>query len=188
MPRFLWLLHLTPMMRTQAEMSWACDFIVPRGEVLQSRALLHRVFRALQLHPDYQQVSSFESQRNSSIEKGTLAALLEHHPWIEHSSQGHRLMAEQLIYDFCRVGRILLEAHHPLTRDEILMRYEQVYLERPLSLSMHDLCKRFPGITAPQRGQWAWMSDEKKSKSQKRKAKTPLPTQEPTLFDMNAIW
>ena len=188
MPRFLWLLHLTPMMRTQAEMSWACDFIVPRGEVLQSRALLHRVFRALQLHPDYQQVSSFESQRNSSIEEGTLAALLEHHPWIEHSSQGHRLMAEQLIYDFCRVGRILLEAHHPLTRDEILMRYEQVYLERPLSLSMHDLCKRFPGITAPQRGQWAWMSDEKKSKSQKRKAKTPLPTQEPTLFDMNAIW
>ncbi len=188
MPRFLWLLHLTPMMRTQAEMSWACDFIVPRGEVLQSRALLHRVFRALQLHPDYQQVSSFESQRNSSIEEGTLAALLEHHPWIEHSSQGHRLMAEQLIYDFCRVGRILLEAHHPLTRDEILMRYEQVYLERPLSLSMHDLCKRFPGITAPQRGQWAWMSDEKKSKSHKRKAKTPLPTQEPTLFDMNAIW
>lgn len=188
MPRFLWLLHLTPMMRTQAEMSWACDFIVPRGEVLQSRALLHRVFRALQLHPDYQQVSSFESQRNSSIEEGTLAALLEHHPWIEHSSQGHRLMAEQLIYDFCRVGRILLEAHHPLTRDEILMRYEQVYLERPLSLSMHDLCKRFPGITAPQRGLWAWMSDEKKSKSQKRKAKTPLPTQEPTLFDMNAIW
>ena len=188
MPRFLWLLHLTPMMRTQAEMSWACDFIVPRGEVLQSRALLHRVFRALQLHPDYQQVSSFESQRNSSIEEGTLAALLEHHPWIEHSSQGHRLMAEQLIYDFCRVGRILLEAYHPLTRDEILMRYEQVYLERPLSLSMHDLCKRFPGITAPQRGQWAWMSDEKKSKSQKRKAKTPLPTQEPTLFDMNAIW
>lgn len=188
MPRFLWLLHLTPMMRTQAEMSWACDFIVPRGEVLQSRALLHRVFRALQLHPDYQQVSSFESQRNSSIEEGTLAALLEHHPWIEHSSQGHRLMAEQLIYDFCRVGRILLEAHHPLTRDEILMRYEQVYLERPLSLSMHDLCKRFSGITAPQRGQWAWMSDEKKSKIQKRKAKTPLPTQEPTLFDMNAIW
>lgn len=188
MPRFLWLLHLTPMMRTQAEMSWACDFIVPRGEVLQSRALLHRVFRALQLHPDYQQISSFESQRNSSIEEGTLAALLEHHPWIEHSSQGHRLMAEQLIYDFCRVGRILLEAHHPLTRDEILMRYEQVYLERPLSLSMHDLCKRFSGITAPQRGQWAWMSDEKKSKSQNRKAKTPLPTQEPTLFDMNAIW
>lgn len=188
MPRFLWLLHLTPMMRTQAEMSWACDFIVPRGEVLQSRALLHRVFRALQLHPDYQQVSSFESQRNSSIEEGTLAALLEHHPWIEHSSQGHRLMAEQLIYDFCRVGRILLEAHHPLTRDEILMRYEQVYLERPLSLSMHDLCKRFSGITAPQRGQWAWMSNEKKSKSQKRKAKTPLPTQEPTLFDMNVIW
>lgn len=188
MPRFLWLLHLTPMMRTQAEMSWACDFIVPRGEVLQSRALLHRVFRALQLHPDYQQVSSFESQRNSSIEEGTLAALLEHHPWIEHSSQGHRLMAEQLIYDFCRVGRILLEAHHPLTRDEILMRYEQVYLERPLSLSMHDLCKRFSGITAPQRGQWAWMSDEKKLKSQKRKAQTPLPTQEPTLFDMNAIW
>lgn len=188
MPRFLWLLHLTPMMRTQAEMSWACDFIVPRGEVLQSRALLHRVFRALQLHPDYQQVSSFESQRNSSIEEGTLAALLEHHPWIEHSSQGHRLMAEQLIYDFCRVGRILLEAHHPLTRDEILMRYEQIYLERPLSLSMHDLCKRFSGITAPQRGQWAWMSDKKKSKSQKRKTKTPFPTQEPTLFDMNAIW
>ena len=188
MPRFLWLLHLTPMLRTQAEMSWACDFIVPRGEVLQSRALLHRVFRALQLHPDYQQVSSFESLRNSSTEEASLASLLEHHPWIEHSSQGHRLMAEQLIYDFCRVGRILLESHRPLTRDEILMRYEQVYLERPLSLSMHDLCKRFSGITAPQRGQWAWISDEQSPQMGECPTHSPSPTQEPTLFDMNAIW
>ena len=47
-------------------------------------------------------------------------------------------MAEQLIYDFSRIGRILLEADRPLTRDEILMRYEQAYMERPLSLSMSE--------------------------------------------------
>lgn len=188
MPRFLWLLHLTPMMRTQAEMSWACDFIVPRGEVLQSRALLRQIFRALQLNPDYQQVAYFEGLSSSSTKKGTLAALLEHHPWIEHSSQGHRLMAEQLIYDFCRVGRILMEAHRPLTRDEILMRYEQVYLERPLSLSMHALCKRFSGITTPQRGVWSWISNVDTPQTRENLTNTPPSSQEPTLFDMNAIW
>ena len=186
MPRFLWLLHLTPMMRTQAEMSWACDFIVPQGKVLQSRALLHQVFRQLQLHPDYQSVPSFFPQKLSSAEENSLSALLTHHPWIEHSAQGHRLMAAQLVYDFSRVGRILLEAHRPLTRNEIFARYEQVYLERPLSLSMRDLCKRFPNIHSPQRGQWQWLTHATPPLSDVAPSATPLP-QEPTLFDMSTI-
>ena len=90
-------------------------------------------------------------------------------------------MAEQLIYDFSRIGRILLEADRPLTRDEILMRYEQAYMERPLSLSMSELSKRFSSITNTQRGQWWW----KKACSSPKDDKISRSTSclEPSLFD-----
>lgn len=181
MPRFLWLLQLTPMLRTQAESSWACDFIVPRGEVLLYRSLLHKVYRTLQLHPDYQDISSLLHLGSFTSESTSLTALLSHHPWIERSSRGYRIMAEQLIYDFSRIGRILLEADRPLTRDEILMRYEQAYMERPLSLSMSELSKRFSSITNTQRGQWWWKKAYSSPKDDKKSRSTSC--LEPSLFD-----
>lgn len=180
MPRFLWLLGLKPMLRTQAETSWACDFIVPRFEVKASRSLLHRVFRQLQLHPDYQPRTDFLFSSDVDASEGLLTALLTHHPWIESSDAGHRLRAEQLIYDFCRIGRILLDADRSLSRDEIFMRYEQAYLERPSSLSFAALRKRFPAISPTKRGQWEWTSP---LSSTPLSSLPPTLPQEPSLFD-----
>ena len=55
-----------------------------------------------------------------------------------------------------RLARIIYDAHRPLTISEISQLYEQRYLERPRSLPMASLHRRFPEICAVRRGVWEY--------------------------------
>ncbi|MBF1075618.1 MAG: hypothetical protein HXL29_02200, partial [Prevotellaceae bacterium] len=84
--------------------------------------------------------------KKQTDEEQRLNALLKHHPWIEHSPQGVRLIAEQLQFDYCRIARILADASCPLTENEIYTRYEHRYFERPRTIDHRLLRKHFPDL------------------------------------------
>lgn len=168
--RFLHLLGLTVMTRSAAEFTWAGDLIVPIGDIIATRRMLRATLTYLQLVPSYvspekiaadllpRMISDQETtnQIATITEEKRLEALLQHHPWIEQGEKGVRLISEQLLFDYCRIARILADAHRPLEKDEILTRYERCYFERPSSISVRLLRKHFPNIQIPQTGAWSW--------------------------------
>ena len=158
--RFLHFLDLTVMERSTTEFTWAADLIVPIGEIITTRRLLRATLTYLQQAPSFVPISKvsaellprFASPRDEGEDKKRtdeeqrLNALLKHHPWIEHSPQGVRLIAEQLQFDYCRIARILADAGCPLTEDEIYTRYEHRYFERPRTIDHRLLRKHFPNL------------------------------------------
>lgn len=175
--RFLALMGLTLMRRTVLENLWACDFIVARQEVVRSRRTLHHTLLHLQFRPDFTSRKNIEEHLSAILPSRDLVKpLLRNHPWVEHSESGYRLVAEQLVFDFCRVGRILLDAATPLTKDEVISSYEHRYLERPLSLSLRLLRRHYPQILSHRRGVWTWGEPENETP----RPKAPIQL---TLFD-----
>lgn len=182
-PRFLLLLSLTPMLHTMAESAWSCDFIVPRGEVMRARELLHDTLRVMQQHPTAVAEQQLAKEVGIAKDDCLFDGLLAHHPWIEQTASGYRLMTAHLSFDFCRVGRILLDIQKPLSRMEILMRYEQIYLERPPVLQMREVQRHFPAVISPQHGFWQWQTSPLVLPSEEI---SKIPDHEPTLFD--GLW
>lgn len=176
--RFLALMGLTLMRRTVLENLWACDFIVARQEVVRSRRTLHHTLLYLQFRPDFTARENIENHLSSILPSRDLVMpLLLNHPWVESAETGYRLVAEQLVFDFCRVGRILLDAATPLTKDEVISAYEHRYLERPLSLSLRLLRRHYPQILSHRRGVWTWGETEE---NETPRPKAPIQL---TLFD-----
>lgn len=152
--RFLHLLGLTLLQRTTAERLWGGDYIVREGEVLHLRYVLHRLIASLQ----WRVTPTKESSLRKGITKpgNFFRALLKTHPCIEQDRKGYRLVSEHLTYDCARIARIVYDAHSPITTTDILTQYEHRYMERPLTLSISDIRKRFPRIHSIQRGVWQW--------------------------------
>lgn len=164
--RFLALIGLTLMQRTVSENLWACDFIVARHEVVRSRRTLHHTLLHLQFRPDFTSRANIEKHLSAILPScDGVYSLLCNHPWVEHSERGYRLVSEQLVFDFCRVGRILLDAAMPLSKDDVIHIYEQRYLERPLSLSLRLLRRHYPQILSHHRGVWIWSKTEENGSS-----------------------
>ena len=168
--RFLHLLGLTVMTRSAAEFTWAGDLIVPIGDIYRhtqnvarhtdlftTRSFVRFARKiAADLLPRMISDQETTNQIATITEEKRLEALLQHHPWIEQGEKGVRLISEQLLFDYCRIARILADAHRPLEKDEILTRYERCYFERPSSISVRLLRKHFPNIQIPQTGAWSW--------------------------------
>lgn len=154
--RFLSLFDLTLLSRTLADRIWAGDIIVAHGEVQHTRRVLHALLAELQLRPGF---SSGKAIRRALGEYGrgsVFKGLLNHHPWIEHSDQGHRLMSQQLCFDFCRIGRILCDSPEAMTGREVMIVYERRYLERPKRISLGLVKRYYPQIVVVKRGVWQW--------------------------------
>lgn len=169
--RFLSVFGLTLMQRRQMDAAWDADYIVRRGEVQQCRRTLHGLFSVLQ---DVAHAPCSEKQLSHLIAQwamlpdGTfpyglpvphdafLHRLLQQHNWIERQHRAYRLVAVQLSQTMVRLARIIYDAHRPLTISEISQLYEQRYLERPRSLPMSSLHRRFPEICPVRRGVWEY--------------------------------
>lgn len=154
--RFLFLMNMTLLSRTVSDRVWSCDFIVPRGEVQSTRRVLHALINELQLRPDFSTRKSIRMALGKDDRHPSFNGLLKHHPWIERLQHNYRLMSPQLMYDFCRIARILCDTPEALSAQEILMKYERRYLERPKRISLHWVSLRYPQVVALKRGVWHW--------------------------------
>ncbi len=153
--RWLSVLGLSVLRRTRREGEWPADLIVPRYAVQRARNLLHLLLQRLYRHPAYCAVSALTLGLPRE-ERAWASALLHHHPWCEHRGRGVRLVTAALRGDALRVARILHDAGTPLTRQEVLLRYERCYFERPQSLSLIALRRHFPQIAVLRRNLWQW--------------------------------
>lgn len=168
--RFLHLLGMTLMERSAAEANWAGDLIVPFGAIRETRRLLRALLAHLQYCPSYvpehQVIDALLDKHTSkriadpeayrALTRLRLRDLVEKHPWIEHRGEEIRLMAEHLHYDYCRIGRILVDADHPLTTVEVMLAYERRYFERPRTFSSRMLLRRLPAASLSDDGIWKW--------------------------------
>lgn len=152
--RFLHVLELTLLQRTTAERFWGGDYIVREGEVQHLRRVQRDLFAAMQWRVSPTKENTL--RRGLKSPGPFFRTLLKTHPCIEQDRKGYRLVSEHLSYDCARIARIVYDAHGPITTTEILAQYERRYMERPQSLSITDIRKRFPKIHSIRRGVWSW--------------------------------
>ena len=120
------------MTRSAAEFTWAGDFNCPYWRHYRHTQNVARhtdlfTTRSFVVSPEKiaadllpRMISDQETTNQiATITEGKrLEALLQHHPWIEQGEKGVRLISEQLLFDYCRIARILADAHRPLEKDE----------------------------------------------------------------------
>lgn len=163
--RFLEVLGLTLLQRTQAETFWGGDYIVREGEVERCRRTLHDLVASLQ----FRVVAVKESTVRRGMQalkpgiKGRTAhdvnflrVLLREHHCIEEDRKGYRLVGEHLNYDCARLARIVYDAHGPITLSDVLAQYERRYMQRPERISIANVRSRFPQVHSISRGVWKW--------------------------------
>lgn len=164
--RFLEFLGLTLLQRTSADTFWSGDYIVAEGEVERCRRTLHQLIASLQfrvvgmkegmVRKAVQSVRAVGRAATPAIDPRFLRVLLKEHPCVEEDRKGYRLVAERLNYDCARLARIVYDARGPISLTDVLMQYERRYLQRPRSVSISDVRKRFPRVHSVSRGVWEW--------------------------------
>lgn len=168
--RFLNIFGLTLMQRRQNDAAWQSDFIVRIGEVQQCRRTLHGVFAVMQdriVGCTEKSIVRMVRERaqlpNGRFAQGIvvphrafLHSMLQQHCWIERSRRGYRLVSMQVAQCMMRIARIVHDARKPISTTEILRIYEQIYMERPCSMNITHLHRRFPHICSVRRGVWEY--------------------------------
>lgn len=153
--RFLYLLGLTLLKRTQAENFWGGDYIVKEGEVEKCRRTMRDVFSCLQ----FRVVWAKENVIRRNVKGANvpfLRELLKSHPYVETDRKGYRLVGEHLAYDCSRLARLVYDARSAVALPDLLSAYERLYMERPLSVSISHVRTRFPQVHSVKRGVWEW--------------------------------
>lgn len=164
--RFLEVLGLTLLQRTQAEAFWGGDYIVREGEVERCRRTLRDLLVSLQfrvvavrentIRRSMQALGPKGRTGAALIDQNFLRVLLRSHPCIEEDRKGYRLVSERLNYDCARLARIVYDAHGPITLADVLAQYERRYMQRPERVSIANVRTRFPQVHSVSRGVWRW--------------------------------
>lgn len=164
--RFLEVLGLTLLQRTQAETFWGGDYIVREGEVERCRRTLHDLFASLQfrvvavrentVRRGMQMLRPNVRNYAANIDVTFLRVLLREHPCIEEDRKGYRLVSERLNYDCARLARIVYDAHGPISLADVLAQYERRYMQRLEHVSIAHVRVRFPQVHSISRGVWKW--------------------------------
>lgn len=164
--RFLEVLGLTLLQRTQAEAFWGDDYIVREGEVERCRRTLRDLLASLQfrvvavrentIRRSMQALGPKGRTGAAQIDQNFLRVLLRSHPCIEEDRKGYRLVSERLNYDCARLARIVYDAHGPITLADVLAQYERRYMQRPERVSIANVRTRFPQVHSVSRGVWRW--------------------------------
>lgn len=164
--RFLEVLELTLLQRTQAEAFWSGDYIVRQGEVERCRRTLHDLVTTLQFRVEgvseatirrsVQALRPKTQKQVVPIVPKFLRVLLHTHPCIESDRKGYRLASERLNYDCARLARIVYDAHAPIALADVLAQYERRYMQRPERVALANVRARFPQVHSISRGVWKW--------------------------------